>query len=483
MSEAKLSSVLPNNSIKAAMPRMPVSTVYVENSNNKSSLEDVMCANDVTLTFQNQRFGSNSQFRFPRSYQMIGPVICNFEIAYAGDGSDATKSNGTKTDYVSHAIIEEYYWTVGGTELLRVKGEHIVPIQLDRCESEMKKRKILEYSGELQYIGAGTGYLSAATRANGGAGGKINYQCLLELPWSTIASKKFDSRKYFPVHQLSESLELSIVLRNKDKVFVEGSDASATVSLNKATLNFEYMKFGAMDQMKNQVYRFPFTYYDCRTIPFTTTAIVAGQKQLISIDLNGFRKGEVKQIQFHVVNASDNLNKTTKNLIYDGEKIQNAVLRFNGQIIWRSNGSDDLWDLVYSDQPSVHGLRRLMDTTVTQYVMHKDQLVNSAPVAGSAIAQQATDPRVIKYGYLGDNLGSKAKNGHGIKYYYTIPIAQILDKYQCQGHVLGADFTKNQIQLEFNLDNEIAVKNYNVYTTYYYQTMYQNDGSASLLIF
>lgn len=460
------------------MPRMPVSTVYVENSNNKSSLEDVMCANDVVLTFQNQRFGSNSQFRFPRTYQMLGPVICNFKVKYAGTGGGTIGNNcGVLSDYIAHSMIEEYYWTVGGTELLRVKGEHIVPIQLDRCESEMKKRKVLEYSGT-RLKRTTDGYLS---------GNKIiNYQCLLELPWSTIATKNLYSRKYFPIHQLSEALELSVVLRPKNQVFQDGTGGDALVSLEQATLNFEYQKFGNPEMMKNQVYRFPFTYYDCRRFPISKSA---GQQNL-TVDLTGFRKGEVKQIQYHLVNQA-NIGKADKNLIYDGELTRDAILRFNGQIIWRANGSDNMWDLIYSDQPSVHGKKEISITAgVNTFILHKDQnKAEAAPLAGQQIANQigATHKALIVDGYAGDVQVTNQKgvnDGHGLKYYYTIPIAQILDKYQRQGHVLGGEFTKNQISLEFNLQRvNDQVETYNLYATYYYQCLYQNDGESSLLIF
>lgn len=457
------------------MPRMPVSTVYVENSNNKSTLEDVMCANDVTLTFQNQRFGSNSQFSFSRSYQFLGPIICNFEVKYAGAG-DATLLNncGVLSDYIAHAMIAEYYFTVGGTELLRIRGPHLVPIQLERVESEMKKRKILECSGVRQARTV-NGYLSNDKI--------IKYQCLLELPWSTIATKKLDSRKYFPLHQLSEALELSIVLRPKNEVFQDKADSSA-VTLESASINFEYQKIGNPEMLKQSIYRFPFTFPDCRNIPVTYKN---GEK--VIADLTGFRKGEVNMIQFHVINESVQKVAATdtniaKNFIYDGNKLKNVVLRFNGQIIWRSNGSDDLWDLVYSDQPAVHGMKKLASTgdIATKFILHKDQDLNfsTAPTAGQQVTNQlAVEKYIVNYGYCG-----VSPDGHAEKYYYNIPIAQILDKYKKHGHVLGADFTKNQVQLEFDFARpQTNDSNLRIYATYYYQCMYQNDGESSLLVF
>ena len=127
MAESKLTSTLPNNSIKGSMPRMPMSTVYVENSNNKSTLEDIMYVNDVELGFQNGNFGGLSIFRFSRNYQFLGPVMARFDITYSDDDGHLVKE-----DYLAYNLIRRIRWTVGGTELLSIDGENLVDIVMQQ---------------------------------------------------------------------------------------------------------------------------------------------------------------------------------------------------------------------------------------------------------------------------------------------------------------------------------------------------------------
>jgi len=456
MAESKLTSVLPNNSIKGSLPRMGVSTVYVENSNNISALEDIMYVNDIDLGFQNPSFNGTSIFRFSRNYQFLGPIMVKFKISYAGNASTIALSNANNNDFVAYNMIRRIRWTVGSTELLSIDGENLVDIIMQQCESHMKKAKVLEYAG------VKVNKPQANANPNSLAGPlDVEYLALIPCPWSNIEAKKMNCIKPLPLHLLSEPVELQIELRDKASVFTEGTDGGATVTLSEAKLTFSYGKIGNPEQLKNKVYRWPFTSIFSHSFSIPNDATV-------KIDLNGFRKGEVKEIQFHAVTTGG---------IYDGRKLSKIRLLFNGQEIWRGNGYDDLWDLVYNHEPSTYGYRQIVDTTATQNIRTKNQPQAGAQPSGNLLAQQLTtanDRHVKFYGFLGGE-----NSGFEEKYYYNIPIAEILDRYQKQGHVLGADFTKQSIQLEFTGLGAPGT----LYAAYYYQAMYQFDGEAALLVY
>lgn len=454
MSSSKLTSVLPNNSIKGAYPRHPVSTVYVENSNNKSTLEDIMYVNDVELGFQNAAYGGNSIFRFPRTYQFIGPVLARFTIAYSDNDSHLVKE-----DYIAYNLIRRIRWTVGGTELLSIDGENLVDIVLQQCESHMKKAKVLECAGQVQTI----------TGANQLKNKTITYECLIPCPWSSLKAKCMNTIRPFPLHMLSEPVELQIELRQQTDVF--GVGAGGTIGINGAQLLFSYGKLGSMEQMKNQVYRWPFTsvFSHRFNIDNKTT------DETVTVDLNGFRKGEVKEIQLHGITNTQNTAKQ----IYSGQKLNDIQLLFNGQVIWQSNNTSQLWDLVYNREPSVHGYRRLQqlakkdgDQWEKWYPVHKNQTVAHT---GTVSTDALENTEVVNvYGFSN-------RAGYQEKYYYNIPIAECLDsvKKSPQGHVLGADFTKQTIQLRFKGLGEAG----KLFVGYYYNAMYQLDGESALLVF
>lgn len=457
MAESKLSSVLPNNSIKGSMPRMPMSTVYVENSNNISSLEDIMYVNDVTLGFSNPNFGGNSIFRFSRTNQFLSHIIVRFKIQYVGDSSTIALSNANNNDFVAYNILRRVRWSVGNTELLSIDGENLVDIVMQQCESHMKKAKVLKYAGVKVNKPLADG------NANSLAGPlTVEYEALIPCPWSSLCA--INRIKPLPLHMLSEPVELQIELRDKTDVFTEGTDAGASVSLSAANLTYTYGKLGNPEQLKNQIYRWPFTSIFSHKFTIPNTAI--GTK--VSIDLNGFRKGEVKEIQFHAVTAGG---------IYDGLEIRDIRLLFNGQEIWRGTGASELWDLVYNNEPSIYGYREIADVNATQHIRTKNQLQSGVNAAGNLLAQQlstANDRHVRFVGVLGGE-----NSGFEEKYYYNIPIAEILDRYQKQGHYLSADFTKQTVQLE--MDGLGAVGT--LYVAYYYQGLYQFDGESALLVY
>ena len=313
----------------------------------------------------------------------------------------------------------------------------------------MKKAKVLECAGQVQTIAGANSLKNQANRS---------YECLIPCPWSNLEAKKFNCIKPLPLHMLSEPVELQIELRQQADVFTVGGGGAIT--LNGAQLLFSYGKIGNPEQLKNQIYRWPFTsiFSHRFTVPNATATTD------VSIDLNGFRKGEVKEIQFHAITNTQNTAKQ----IYSGNKLNDIQLLFNGQVIWQSNKTSQLWDLVYNEEPSVHGYRKLAQTVVTAENIAWRAVHKGLP-AGDAVA----NAQEVQF------YGTANAAGYQEKYYYNIPIAEILDRYQKQGHVLGADVSKQQLQLRFKGLGEAGV----LFCAYYYQAMYQFDGEAALLVF
>jgi hypothetical protein len=447
--------VLPANTIKGSLPRLPQSTVYVENSNNVSSLEDIMYVNDIEMGFQNPAFNGNSTIRFPRSYQFLGPTMVKFKVTYAGDGSTKALSNANNNDFVAYNLIRRLRWTVGGTEGLIIDGENLVDIVMQQCDTEMKKAKVLECAGVKVNIPAS----DAAPNSLAGPL-TVEYIALIPTPWSSLATRKINSIKPLPLHMLSEPVELQIDIRRKDEVFTEGTAVGATVTLNDAKLTFSYGKLGNNEQLKKNLYPWPFTSIRCHKFEFKSAPTTSTNK----IDLTGFIKGEVKQIVIHASTSG----------IYDGRKLKNIRLLFNGQEIWRGQGYDELWDLVYNHLPSTYGKRRIVSSVAPTNFIHTKNQAASTSTLGNNITNQAIAPAGINYyGYMGSSSG-----GFGEKFYYPICIGEILDRYQRQGHYLGAEFTKSSIQLEFD---GLAADG-TVYAAYYYHHMYQFDGEGALLV-
>lgn len=486
---AKLTSVLPNNSIKGAMPRKPMSTVYVENSNNTSSLEDIMYANDVTLGFSSRNFGSQNLFRFSRTYQFLAQIVIELELDQAAIPF---------SDYISYSALEQIRFSIGGTELLSINGKQMLNIVLEQCETQEKKEALLDASGRREFTTSGTAGNNANynidVQTNIAIGADKKYYAIIPCPWSSLS--KMNKIKPLPLHMLSEPIELQIV-------FKKGSEfCGGVTSFKKANLHFRYGKLGNQEQLKNQVYRWPFHSHFSHEYTLSS-----GQN---SVDLNGFRKGEVTQLLFHFVpngpTTSDDAGITDKRY-FDGKEVSNLKLTFNGQVIWEMPGEEHrIWNLIDGiGYECRHNKRRLiMKSSNTG-----DANSVNKPVAGMGYRHTGgqRSSAVVFDGDFVNNLGlkdvaadanntltaqSRNRITKGRYVYYRIPISEVIAECQKQGHYIGADFTKQSIKLEFNpLQAYNGVSNVSVpanvsgklYVTYTYRAIYQFDGESALLVF
>lgn len=436
-------------------PRKPVSTTYVDNSNNVSSLEDIMYTNDVSIGFSNANFGGNNTFRFSRTYQFLNGVIVNFSINYPAAGE-----NIVHDEYFAYSLIRRLRWTAGGTELLTLGGESLVPMILDQCESFQKKCIVLEEAGVRKVLTTSANFTSKT----------INYSIVLPLPFSSLNTKKFDNIfKSFPLHMLSEPLELQIEIREQNEIATNATTATVLPTIGSALLQFQYGKIGNPEQLKRGVYKYPFTSVFSNNFTYNRNNVVSGVGTAV-VELNGFRRAEVNMIQIAAVRNSFQRNQ--------GLKLANIKLTFNGQVIWKCEGNDQLWDLMYNSQPCVHGYRKygLRNVTLTNNANLNIIERNKLKLAPADIDALPAKAFVEFYGHSTNTDAEAGENG--LHYYYNIPISEILQKYAGCGHVLGADFSKQSIQLQFD-----APANGILQAAYYYKSFYQFDNEQALLVY
>jgi hypothetical protein len=456
MAESKLSSVLPNNSIIDVMPGRPISTVYANNDNLLKPLELVQYNNDIEMSFSSKNFGDTNTFMFPRTYNFLKNISINLQIRFTANAALTIKE-----DYLVYHMIKEIKWTLGGTETLTLKGESLMHILMAQCESQEKKDRLLDLAG------------CAMPASDKGAKGTRRFMGILPLPWCSVESKKINHSQYpLPLHMLNQPLELQITFRSKAECFNIAAGGDADIS--SAVLNFEYAKIASPNQLKNTVYKYPFI------SNFGFTYNVEGTSPDVSIDLNSFRKGELKGISFTYV-PSVLIDGNNGNGYYSGRKVEKVKLTFNGQTIWNAP-KNELYELIYGKTFGVLGRRRI--ATVAEAASNKfyQTLVNNEIVDENALAELApttandliiTRSEVISV--TADNLSGKYSD----KYYYYIPLSEIKDF--SQNYILGVDASKQTLKLEFTRP-DIVTKG-KVFATYHYSACYQFDGDNAILIF
>lgn len=469
MAELKLSTILPNNSIGPFIPQKKESTVYVEPSNNKSALEMISYNNDVDIGLSSLNFGATNTFFFNKSYQLLKECVLEVRMDLA---------SVFKSDYFAYSLIDNIRWNVGGTELLRIDGQSLLPIVLSQCKSQQKRQKVLHMAGKRTFTTVGKDVQTNGTLANLNNVDRT-FHALIPFPWSNYDG----STKPFPLHMLAtDNLQCQITWRAKSDILEAGI-------IEQASIKFRYAKFGDAKQAKQSVYKWPFVsnFSDRKEVALGGT----------SIDLAGFRKGEIQQLLFYAVPNTTNTGLGTLLKIdsagllnkrrYDGIKLTNLRLTFNGRVIWQAdNKLQDLWNMV-DDEPS----------DVTEYNPRISAIVNklaNEPIKGRDVGEITLVQSIYAKGSSAElhtaEVGQE-EGQYGRYRFYRIPMAEIKLAMQKAGYYPGVDFSKNTLKLSFDAPqavNDINSKTVgNVPAVFFfttqYRSMYQFTQDQTLLIF
>lgn len=450
---SKLSSVLPSNSLIDVSVGKPISTVYANNDNILKPLELVAYNNDVTMSFPSKDFGSTSTFMFSRSYQFLKNICAVFEVDIVLE--DATEFY---EDYLAYNFIKEIRYKVGGIENFVISTPSFMHIAMPQCENQEKKDKLLDL--------AGYSMVSTATK---GYSGKTKFIAMLPLPWCSVSTKKFNHQEAYPLplHMLNDPLELNITLRNQSEIVKITTETKFKIS--SAYLTFEYGVIASPNQLKNTVYKWPFINN------FSYTYNISDTEPVQTVNLNSFRKAELRGLSFHYV------PKALEKHIYSGRKLSDIELLFNGQKIW-SAPKNEIYELIYGKSCNNLGRKKIVQVakkadTFIYKTKPSDDLLD--PVAVTDLSTVPADDDLLVF--RGEIL-SKTDTDIGGKYsdklYYYIPLAEIKDF--SQNFTLGMDANKQSLQLKFTRPD--ATKDGKLYVTYHYSSIYQFDGDSAILI-
>lgn len=193
---------LPSNTIRGEIPRHEISTVFVENSNNKATMEDVYFNNNIILSGQSTSYGATNSFKLTKSYHFIRNLVLHLRIPISGIPQ-------FYNDYVAHSCIDNIKFQIDSTELLQISGYALVDILNEQCENQEQKNKFLELSG-YKDIGYGMTFNSTSQY--------VDLYVPLELPLCSVKPGSFHSQKPYPLYLVPGHCELLIQMRNANDI-------------------------------------------------------------------------------------------------------------------------------------------------------------------------------------------------------------------------------------------------------------------------
>jgi len=440
MSESQIFASIANDPIQQYVQSEKKSTVYVEKSNNDSQLENILYANDQTLPLASLTYGSTNTVTASNGVGLLKEMILEVRLP---EGFVAY------SDYMAYSLIKDIKFSIGGGEFISWKKEDILLKAISLCRNKQQRDRLLEYAGRRKYTVATSGQTTNVAIVNPEADNAVvgplfmseeqhrTYYAILPMPWTNLGNND-NKLKPFPLHliQSPNAIQMQITWESANEV----ASAGAGTGLEAASIHYKRGSLMTNDQAKSLLVPYK---YPCILPIGSQYNIAAGAS---SVNINSFRKGEVQDMLFSFVPISSTgavIGDTsvdagvTGKRFFDGVKVQGLKLLFNSQVVWQAdNKLAEVYKLI--DDP---------DDCDNVHNPLKHRVVNSAtqiPVQG------LLDGDVLEL--EGEQLIPANNNRIHRKgrYFYNIPIAEIVSKLQAHGGYNGGDFSSQTLRLEFD---------------------------------
>ena len=367
---------------------------YAGETNSEKAAYPVVCNTKFVQQFTNLGAGS-SQFVVSANQGVSDMVIALTMGTVTGSTTGLCLPNGWGYNMINRLSVRygssaQYFWT--GQQLLLQNAYDV--------ENSQKAADMLSLGGSFVPASAGAAGFSGA-----------NAYLYLKLPHNSIraAGKPFP----FPSDLLVQPIVITVELYAPITAFQVGTGAVTTgIPLQLAAAELQVKQEMMSDNsdllarrvdMNEHAYTFPLPYFCQQEV---TTRIPSGSTTAQSINLTGFRAGEVRSIILWLTNDAD-LNN---GLACNWQPLQNVILTYNGDIFSRFDfGTNGLWALLENSRGAYvpNTIPNLAGTTATSYqsvwtecqfsqvALPSDrevELVHGKPILNAVVNLQVTVP-------------------------------------------------------------------------------------------
>lgn len=298
MSTKLLSTTVTSQKLKDAYPGMEVSTVYSDDRLHTKSLQDVQSSHEYERPLNNTGYGNAASFNFQASELLIGNVVLQMELAA-----------GT---YVlppcwAANIIDEVIVHIPGVERRIFTGVSNFIQCIFECRHDERRNEFIRLCGGPTQI----------TNPTNNIVGFLHLNVLT----SSMDPEKHD---YFPIHLLSQNIEIQIKFKRSSDFVVSGT-APAFVN---AKIRYERANIGNPKHLKSKKAAHVVPLY---TLTDYAYSFVGDPNTAKDIQLHGLTEsGETLTVLYTVY--PDTEIATNKNGLL-GEKISNIEVKLGDRKI------------------------------------------------------------------------------------------------------------------------------------------------------
>jgi hypothetical protein len=323
-----MNSEITENVQKSIRPGAEFDSYYYGDSNSMKQEANVIVNNKFKQAFSNPN-GGTSQFTLS-PYGGMSDVLCYFKM-----GSCATITNAFLPQGWGYSLIKSVSVRYGSSAQYFFSSEQIYLQSLFDCEDGTKRDSLSQLGG------------AAQTNAQLVASPNPEAYVYLKLPHT---SPRADGKPLpFPSDLLVQPIIITIELNTPDSVFVQAAGAGAITNAPTALAgNFLQVKQEMMEDsanllarkvdMNSMAYTYPLMYF-----PNQEVQINCGQSIDQSVNLTGFKNGEVQRILLWLTSTASEASNGSHNWL----PISDVTLTYNGEIFFRSDSnSAQFWNLI-----------------------------------------------------------------------------------------------------------------------------------------
>jgi hypothetical protein len=323
-----MNAELTENVQDSIRPGEVVDTYYYGETNSEKQAYPCIVNNKFVQQFTNLAQGTSQFVISP--YQGVSDIVLYFKM-----GDCSTITNSMLPQGWAYSLIKQVSVRYGSSAQYFFTGEQIYLQNLWDAEDAVKRDQLASLGG------------NALDNAGLVAAGNPEAYCYLNLPH---CSPRADGKPLpLPSDLLVQPIIITVELNAVSSVFVsDGGGAAANVPTALAQAEMQVKQEMLSDSadllarrtdMNTHAYTFPLKYFPQQEVQITCANTAASQ----SVNLTGFRAGEVRNILLWLTKADD----VALNGSHSWQPLTDIVLTYNGEIYYRADaGASQMWNLI-----------------------------------------------------------------------------------------------------------------------------------------
>jgi len=326
---AGLQAMIGESVQQLVLPGSCIDTYYAGVSNVEKQCFPSRVQNKFYVSLNSMNSGSENVLLFNPN-QGVTDMVLTLQLPDLSGATGLAVSRGW-----GYRMIQNLSFRYASAPQFFVEGtQHFISV-MDACENGVKRDQLVQLGGQ-----------ALLTPADFADPVKRTAYMYIKVPHNSPKSNK---PLPYPSDLTTQPFQLTIQLADWGRVFLNASAITGDQKFAAATLNFRQVELNnsqdllaQRENMSEKMYIYPLDRFEQRQVAIP----LRNDGSFQSVQLTGFRSGEIKEIVLWAVDNAD-IQATPTGNWFNYLPLQNVVLTVNGDVRYDARlGAPAMWDLV-----------------------------------------------------------------------------------------------------------------------------------------